>query len=269
MEEDFDFGHGTETDEIRDEDLAQNPATRVPICLCLDTSGTMGIVEGGEITSTGQIIHEDGKTLRLVTGNNLRTRLKEMQKGIDLFFQSILNDNAAKYSADISVITFDSEARVVKEFSVIDEETEVPQLRSQGETAMGEGVNLALDLLESRKEMYRSFGRDYYQPWLVLMTDGEPDDNDKEREEVGRAEKRIRDMVANRKLTVFAIGIGKEANLEVLKRFSPSRAPLRLKGLNFSEFFEWLSQSVSRTSQSVPGEKVQLDTAGIQGWGEL
>ena len=57
--------------------------------------------------------------------------------------------------------------------------------------------------------------------------------------------------------------------MNTLARFSPLRAPLKLKGLRFKEFFAWLSQSVSRVSQSALGESVMLDTAGIQGWGEL
>lgn len=268
MEEDMTFGSGNGMD-IHDEDLAQNPATRVPVCLCLDTSGSMGVVEEGEITERGETIEEDGHVYRYVKGKDLKTRGTEMHEGISKFFESILEDNVARYAADISIVTFDSEAKVVKDFSVIDEETEAPTFKCQGDTAMGRGVNLALDMLENRKDIYRSFGRDYYQPWLVLMTDGEPDNNDNEKAEVDRAVRRVQDLVGNKKLTVFAIGIGESADMETLKRLSPGRTPLRLKGLRFSEFFEWLSQSVSRTSQSVPGEKVQLDTAGIQGWGEL
>lgn len=57
--------------------------------------------------------------------------------------------------------------------------------------------------------------------------------------------------------------------MDTLARFSPQRTPLRLKERRFKEFFQWLSQSVSRTSMSMPGEKIKLDTEGIRGWGEL
>ena len=50
---------------------------------------------------------------------------------------------------------------------------------------------------------------------------------------------------------------------------SPMRSPLKLKGLKFREFFEWLSQSVSTTSQSIAGESISLDFEGIKGWAEL
>lgn len=41
--------------------LVDNPTTRVQICLCLDTSGSMGTVEGGEYTRTGETVFKDGK----------------------------------------------------------------------------------------------------------------------------------------------------------------------------------------------------------------
>lgn len=131
---------------------------------------------------------------------------------------------------------------------------------------MGEAVNLALDLLEKRKNEYKDKGVDYYQPWLVILTDGE---NNGSQDSWQRAIDRVGNMVKSKKITVFPIGIGKEANMSSLGKLSPNRLPLRLQGLKFAEFFEWLSKSVSKTSQSVPGELVALDTEGIKGWGTL
>lgn len=128
---------------------------------------------------------------------------------------------------------------------------------------MGSAVNLALDLLDARKKEYSSAGIDYYQPWLVLMTDGQPTDS------IDSAVQRSVQLLETKKLTIFPIGIGASADMAVLGRFSPKRTPLRLKGLNFRTFFEWLSKSVSRVSQSIPGEAVPLDEKGLKGWAEL
>ena len=73
-------------------------------------------------------------------------------------------------------------------------------------------------------------------------------------------------MVNNGKLVVFPIGIGDQANMSELAKFSPKRPPVKIKGLEFSKFFLWLSSSVSKTSQS-NGERVQLDA--INSWAEL
>jgi uncharacterized protein YegL len=98
------------------------------------------------------------------------------------------------------------------------------------------------------------------------MTDGAPNGSSSE---LSTAIQRTVELVNDRKLTVFPIGIGKDADMNILQQFSPTRKPLRLQGLKFMEFFAWLSKSVSKTSQSTPGEKVQLDVEGIKGWGEL
>lgn len=216
-------------------DLVDNPTPRVPVCLCLDVSGSMD----------GAPIHE-------------------LNKGIELFFDAIKEDEIALYSAEISIVTFGQNVRLERDFSALDDN--YPKLSAYGGTPMGEAVNLALDLLEKRKAEYKSRGVDYYQPWLVLMSDGAPNGSNYELE---KAVERVSLQVMQKKLSVFAIGIGEDADMDMLARFSPKRTPLRLQGLKFREFFAWLSQSVAKTSQSMPGESVKLDVEGIQGWGEL
>lgn len=218
---------------LRQEDLVENPTARVPICLVLDTSGSMA-----------------------------GSPIEELNQGVALFFQAIKADEVAQYAAEICIVTFGDTVSKNLDFMSV-ERQQVPILAASGVTPMGAGVTLALDLLEARKQDYKRAGVDYYQPWMVIMTDGEPTD------ELTSASVRVSDLVKEKKLTIFPIGIGISANMQKLKLLSPERPPLRLQGLNFKEFFKWLSQSVSRVSQSTPGESVELDLAGIQSWGKV
>lgn len=218
-------------------DLAVNPAPRVPICLCLDTSGSM---EGD--------------------------RCEELTKGVEKFYNSIKADDVAVNSAEVCIVTFGGSAKCISEFKTVDMITELPAFEVRGETPMGEAVNLALDKLENRKKQYRDNGVDYFQPWLVIMTDGYPNGRESE---FKRAAERISKLTKDKKLTIFPIGVGKEADMDALNMLSPNRPALKLKGLNFKDFFEWLSQSVCRVSQSVVGEKVELDVDSIKTWSEL
>lgn len=223
---------------LRREDLVNNPTARVPVCLCLDVSGSM-----------------DG------------TPINELNDGVRLFYEAIKADETAFYSAEISVVTFGSDsARCIQDFSSLALEPNAPILTANGYTPMGEAVNLALDMLERRKGEYSDSGVDYYQPWLVVMTDGEPNGDARELE---RAITRTTNLIEQRKLTIFPIGIGDAADMNVLARLSPKRPPLKLKGLNFREFFAWLSKSVARVSVSTPGENVKLDLSGVSSWGEI
>ena len=225
MNEDFKVG---------DNDLIQNPTARVPVVLCLDTSGSM-------------------------TGRPIR----ELTDGVNLFHDSVRQDDIARYAAEISVVSFsDGEARCHSDFANVDRYKAI-ELEAYGDTPMGKGVWKAMDMLEDRKSKYKAAGVDYFQPWLVLMTDGAPT------ESIDNAVRRVGEQVSAKRLSVFAIGIGVHADMNVLARFSPNRSPLRLKGLEFGKFFEWLSQSVQRVSTSMPGEAIKLDQEGIHGWGEV
>lgn len=218
---------------LRQEDLVENPTARVPICLVLDVSGSM-----------------DGASIN------------ELNKGVQLFFEAIRADEVAQYAAEICIVTFGDTVTKKLDFMSIDRQ-DAPTLTASGSTPMGQGVSMGLDLLDARKDDYKRAGVDYYQPWMVIMTDGVPTDD------ITSASSRIHSLVTGKKLTVFPIAIGDAANMGTLGKFSPTRPPLRLQGLNFREFFSWLSRSVSRVSQSMPGETVELDVAGIQAWGRI
>jgi len=220
---------------LYNEDLVDNPTPRVPVVLCLDTSGSMN---GQPIT--------------------------ELANGVGQFYASVYDHEIARYSAEIAVVTFGGRVDVAADFGPVQRTPNIT-IQAGGNTPMGEAVLKALDLLDERKRQYQESGVDYYQPWLVLMTDGEPTD----RSRVPEAVRATSELVGRKKLSLFPIGIGDAANMAKLGEFSPGRAPLRLKGLAFEQFFEWLSASIERVSASTPGEAVPLDTEGIKGWGEV
>ena len=219
--------------KIDEDDLATNPTPRVPICILLDTSLSM---EGAPID--------------------------ELNEGVKLFIEALKMDEIACYSADISIITFGGDVDKIIDFGPIDELI-VPTLEASGYTPMGEAAEEGLKNLERRKSEYKNEMVEYFQPWMVLMTDGQPTD------EYESSARKISSLIQDKKMTIFPIGIGSSANMDVLNEFSPLRAPLKLQGLNFKGFFEWLSQSVTIVSQSIPGDKIKLDTDGIKSWAEL
>ncbi len=185
--------------------------------------------------------------------------IDELQKGVELFYDEVGRDEIARYSAEIAIVTFGGRVDVMADLA----EKAPLNLQAAGNTPMGEAVSTALDVLDQRKRQYQKTGVDYFQPWLVLMTDGIPTDD------ISEAADRVSGMVIQEKLSLFPIGVGADADMETLRRFSPKRSPLRLRGLSFRSFFEWLSQSVQRVSASIPGEKVPLDEEGIKGWSEV
>jgi len=119
---------------------------------------------------------------------------------------------------------------------------------------------MALDDLEARKKSYRDAGVPYYQPWLVLISDGAPDYGWQD------AAQRAATLSAQRKLVSLPIGV-QGADLDVLSQFS-SKPAVALDGLKFRELFQWLSASMARVSASTSSDaSVQLPS--MDSWGSV
>ena len=161
---------------------ADNSAKRLPVALCLDTSKSMA------------------------------KSISELNEAVKLFYEQCKSDYKAKNTVEIIAIEFGGEVNVVSSFSEA-ESAQIPHFNAGGGTPMGKAVKLALDCLEQRKEWYKEEGIAYYQPILILMTDGGAADN------IAKPGQRITDMVANKKLLIIPLAFGKanpanEKNIE-------------------------------------------------------
>ena len=126
-----------------------------------------------------------------------------------------------------------------------------PQMEADGLTPLGFAMETALNKINVRKLLYDDCGISSKRPWIFLISDGEPTDYDWE-----RVAKKCREAQENKKVIIHAIGT-EEANLEKLAKFS-TLPPKRLNGLKFTEFFLWLSRSVSCVSKASP-QAVDID----------
>ncbi len=209
--------------QLMEEDLVNNPDPRIPVVMVLDTSSSM-------------MIKDNGKD----------TRMDILNDGMRQFFKDVIEDERTRDAVEVCVVTFDDTINIVSEFNKPERQT-IHNLKAKGgQTLMNQGVDVALELLEKRKQEYRDSGVEYYQPWLVLMTDGIPT------ESIESSAEKTSKLALHHKLTLFPVGISDGANLDTLNRFSPLRPSLRLKDYHFKEFFEWLHKSAIKVSQSTP-----------------
>jgi uncharacterized protein YegL len=193
-----------------------NPDPRIACALLLDTSSSMA---GAPID--------------------------ELNRGFQLFCEEIKKDDLAKKRAEITVITFGGTARVEIPFTE-GRDLEPRRLTASGGTPLGAALDLALDQLSEQKQAYREAGLEYYRPWLFVLTDGAPTDG----AAFTAAAARVKEVEVARGVSVFCIGVGPDARLAALRSLSAQRVPVTLDGLSFSEFFGWLSASLSAASAS-------------------
>lgn len=113
--------------------------------LCLDTSGSMS----GE-------------------------PIEALNEGLKTFANEIKLDSVARKRLEVSIITFDSNVNVAQEPELVDFFT-MPTLEAGGSTKLVDGVRAAIRKIEERKRFYKQYGINYYRPFIILMTDGEPD----------------------------------------------------------------------------------------------
>ena len=235
-------------------EFSNNTNARLPVLFLLDASSSMNGIVRGDTQHILRQEHSDGINWNIVTGDNLVTRMDELNTGLQRFISDILADPLAKLAADVAVITFARTTTTVKEFGPIresDSELKITTSR-ENETLLGEAVELALTELYRRKRTYWEHGVEYYQPWLIVMTDGVPTST-RHRE----LQERLKELSASRKLSVFVFGIG-NADMSELSCISPGRSPMQINEQKFPELFAWLSRSIRMVSMSMPGDGVSL-----------
>ena len=208
-----------------------NPEPRCPCILLLDTSGSMA----GEPIS-------------------------ELSQGLKTFKDALLTDELAMLRIELAIVTFGDSVAITQDFISADHFTP-PTLQAGGLTPMGAAIELGLDMLEGRKQVYKSNGTSYYRPWIFLVTDGVPTDSWQAPAQAAQQAE------AKNKLAFFTVGV-EDADMAVLAQIaSPNRPPLHLKGLDFREMFIWLSASLNSVSHSRPGTQVSLPSPS--GWGAI
>lgn len=202
-------------------DFGNSTKRRLPICFCLDTSGSM-----------------------------LGNPIKQLNMGLSNFVASIKANDDTKSATDIAIITFGSSVEIVMPFGKIKEDG-IPEISASTTlTPIGEGILTALELLNARKEGYKEMGIKYYQPWLVVITDGAPQ-GPNAMANMNLAIEACNELEKNDKLVIFNIGVGNSVDFDILKKLSLKREePISVSSNEFGKLFEFLGSSSSSVVSS-------------------
>jgi uncharacterized protein YegL len=184
--------------------------------------------------------------------------IKQLNFALQQLKKDLAADALASKRAEIAIIAFNDEARVVQDFARVIDGFHPPVLEANGTTAMGQAVILALNEIEYRKEYYRSSGVVYTRPWIFLITDGAPTDGQVFESAVQRAA----EAGTLKKCLFFGIGV-ESADMETLKRLSGDLTFKLKPGFTFSDFFKFVSSSLQSASTSRPGDQISIKPGEI------
>ncbi len=213
-------------------DYSGNPNQRTPCVLILDASGSMNS-----------------------NGSNGKTRIAELNEGIQTLEHALKSDDAAISRVQLGIVTVggpSNSADVLMDWTDVENFQAFP-LVADGTTPLGTGVRIGLEMIEQIKKDLRSNGINYTRPWMMIITDGEPTES---AADWLAAAQECKAAEAAKKVEVFTIGVD-GANMATLSQLS-SRPPVMLDGLKFKELFLWLSSSLSAASRSRPGDALAL-----------
>ena len=220
-------------------------AKRLPICFCLDISGSMM-----ELTASGS------------------HRIDEMNRAFNNFLLTMKDNEVVADAADIAVLTFGGDVHVeVPMMPISQVEAQEYKVQKWSLTPLGEAIKTAVRLLELRKNGYKDNGMKYFQPWLVVITDGEPEGNGAKKE-MQEAIVELNKLEAEGKIVIFPVGIGTDVDFRELRKISRKRSePIRVDEERLAEFFDFLNSS---SEQVVTGQleteelNRQLNESGLE-----
>jgi uncharacterized protein YegL len=211
-------------------ELDSNPNQRTLCILVLDASGSMGF-------STGSVRPID-----------------QLNDGLKLLEMELKRDEIARERVCLSIVIVggpNDDAEVLMDWTDIENFSSF-EVSANNTTPLGKGMLLSLDRIEEGKRELREHGISYLKPWIMVITDGQPTDN----QTWNLAIQNCREAEQNGKCIIYPIAVNGADDTE-LQKISHSQVQ-SMSSVKFPELFQWLSSSLSTVSRSAPGDDIDL-----------
>jgi len=177
--------------------------------------------------------------------------IEELNKGLQTFHSETKSDFITSRRLEIEVVTFNSQVEIKQKFDLVDN-FQMPVLMAKGTSKLVDGVRKAISDLKKRKSWYKKTGQTFYRPYIILITNSTPDND----QDVSGLALEIKKEVENKNFNFFPIGI-KDVNMDILNRLSCGFTARKLKEIEFVKLFQWLSNSAYAITNSDESEIIE------------
>jgi len=184
---------------------------------------------------------------------SISVAIDELNNALHKFQTQILNDPTASERIDCSVVSFSSDVKIERKFSLMDKE-KMPTLHASGTTKLVNGVFEGMAQMVARKKWYDDTGQTRFCGFIILITDGAPDRD----QNIKALKKAIQEGFEDRKFIFWAFGV-KGANMNLLHDLAHEGSIVaELNGYDFASAFDYISRSTSGYSKSRTDENIDL-----------
>jgi len=176
------------------------------------------------------------------TSSSMREWMRELNTAIRDMLGTLKEQESLKAEIHISFITFGNGGANLHTALTPVSNIEFNNFTEGGMTPLGGALRIAKEMVENR-EIIPSRS---YAPIILLLSDGEPNDNGWENEMYrfindGRSKKCMR----------MSLGIGRDYDYDVLKRFSSSGEVYEAKdSTNILDFFKFMTMTIKEKTLS-------------------
>ena len=206
--------------------------TRVPVCLCLDISGS---------------VSRNMETLNTHVKNICESIIKHTSPSV--VFEII----RFTFGGMLSSKRYDVE---MKEFSEIEKGYVTETFKADENTPIGKAVKSAYQSLETYKKKIKESKMQYFQPIFIIISDGRENSTDQDREWLSTYQKIIRDEVSEGKMVVIPIGIG-SVNEEIMDGFLPGgQKHISGTDINFDDLIQLIDATVVSKAAKIPQSRL-------------
>jgi len=171
--------------------------------------------------------------------------IEALNRGVNLFYNELLNDSQTTGLTYVGVITFANVAQMVMPLTKLSQFTP-PYLQAGGTTSLGIALDLLNQILDYDIRPQTATQQGDYKPLIFLITDGIPTDHWE------GAANAIRQQTQQKMASIIALGCGSGVSINMLKRITDTVLLMdRITPEQIVQYFQWVSQAVSQASNTI------------------